>query len=86
MAQKEYKELHYRDVGLDCDFLVRAETEDEAISIASEHACRAHNRCKITPEMRRDMKAAARSVWCDGECSYVWKKELQSPPGEWMED
>jgi predicted small metal-binding protein len=33
MPGKEYKELSCRYVGMDCDFLVRAETEDEVLNL-----------------------------------------------------
>ena len=57
MAQKEYKELSCRDTGADCDFLVRAETTEEVISVASEHGCRVHQVCEITPEARDRMNS-----------------------------
>ncbi len=85
MEQREYREIRCRDTGVDCDFMVRAETENEAIRMASAHACRAHSRCENTPEMEESMKAIARSVWRE-EGASVRKEELQSPPGEWMED
>ncbi len=85
MAQREYREIRCRDTGTDCDFMVRAETENEAISMASAHACRAHSRCENSLEMRDSLKAIARSVWRE-QGAYVRKEELQSPPGEWMED
>jgi len=68
MAQREYRELSCREAGADCDFLVRAETENEVISLASEHACRAHNMCEVTPEFKSKAQSSIRSVWCEGEC------------------
>ncbi len=71
MAQKQYKQMSCRDAGADCDFLVRAETESELMSIASEHACRAHNLCEMTPEMKDKMLSATANIWCeDGDCSF----------------
>ena len=32
MAQREYKQLGCRDLGADCNFLVRSDKEDEVIS------------------------------------------------------
>jgi len=81
MNQKEYRELSCRDTGADCDFMVRAETPEEVISLASEHGCRVHNICEITPEARDQMKSLMRSVWCGGE--FV---EIQEPQNEWMEN
>jgi len=40
MAQREYKQLSCRDLGADCDFLVRSEKEDEVMNLVNEHACR----------------------------------------------
>jgi predicted small metal-binding protein len=36
MAQKEYKQLSCRDAGADCDFLVRAETEEVVMATYSK--------------------------------------------------
>ena len=68
MAQREYRQLSCRDAGADCDFLLRAETLDEVMNIASEHACRVHQVCEITPEMKDKMESLAKSVWCEKEC------------------
>jgi predicted small metal-binding protein len=68
MAQREYKELSCRDAGADCDFLVRSEREDEVMSLASERACRSHDICEITPELKGKIQASMKSVWCEGSC------------------
>ena len=62
MTLRMYKELSCRKVGIDCDFLVRSESEEEAISVVSEHACRSHNICEITPELKAKMQSASKSV------------------------
>ncbi len=36
------KELHCRDVGFDCDAAVTAETEEEIVAQAAEHARTVH--------------------------------------------
>jgi predicted small metal-binding protein len=41
MAQKD-KELHCRDIGLDCDFLACAKTEEEALSKLGQHVLAIH--------------------------------------------
>jgi predicted small metal-binding protein len=76
MAQKEYRQLSCREAGADCDFLVRAETENEVMSLASEHACRVHNMCEITPEFKSKMQGLTKSVWCDGECHDEPRREI----------
>ena len=68
MAQREYKQLSCRDLGAECDFLVRSEKEDEVMSLVSEHACRIHNKCEITPELKDKMQVSMKSICCDGGC------------------
>jgi predicted small metal-binding protein len=60
---KEYKQVSCRDAGADCDFLVRAETEDEIISATSEHACRAHNMCEMSSDLRDKIRSHIKTVW-----------------------
>jgi predicted small metal-binding protein len=62
MATKEYKQLSCRDAGADCDFLVRAESEDEIMTVASEHGCRVHGMCQVTPELKDQMKSIIKTV------------------------
>lgn len=68
MAQREYKELSCRDLGEDCGFLVRSEKEEEIMNLVSEHACRVHNKCGITPELKERMRLSMKTVCCEGEC------------------
>jgi len=68
MAQREYKQMSCRDLGADCDFLVRAEKEDEVIALISEHVCRVHGRCEIPTEMKDKVRVPMKSVYCEGEC------------------
>jgi predicted small metal-binding protein len=86
MAQKEYRELSCRETGADCDFLVRAETAEEASSVASEHGCRVHNVCEITPEARDRMNSLMRSVWCGGEFVDIQEAGPNTPREEGMEN
>ncbi len=55
MAKREYKQLSCRDAGADCDFLVRAETEEEVLRVAADHACRIHGKCEIPPDKIRPL-------------------------------
>ena len=68
MVQRIYKQLSCRDLGPGCDFLVRAEKEDEVMALVSEHVCRAHGGCEITPELKNKMRVPMKSVCCAGEC------------------
>lgn len=43
------KELRCRDVGFDCDAVVHAETEQEILAIAAQHAKEVHQ-VEVTPE------------------------------------
>jgi len=79
MAQREYKQLSCREVGADCDFLVRAETADEVLSFVSEHACRIHHLCEITPESKKRIESLTKSVWCEGECHSAPILEMHVP-------
>jgi predicted small metal-binding protein len=53
------KVLRCRDVGLDCDFEIRAETEEEILKKAAEHAQTTHN-MEITAEIVEKVRAAIR--------------------------
>ena len=44
------KVLRCRDVGVDCDFAVHGETEDEVLKKAKEHARKDHGIKKTTKE------------------------------------
>lgn len=81
MAQREYKQVTFRDAGLDCDFLVRSEKKDEVMSLASEHACQVHNICEISPELKDKIQASIRSSWCEGECHKTPTIDLIPPWG-----
>ena len=54
------KVLRCRDVGFDCDFEIRAETEGEILKKAAEHAQTTHNMKEITEEIVEKVRAAIR--------------------------
>ena len=56
------KSLSCRDVGVDCDFSICAETEEEIFRQAAEHARKEHN----VTEFSEEMKDKARSVIREG--------------------
>ena len=62
MAKKEYKQLSCRDAGAECDFLVRAETEDEVMAVAAAHGARVHGMKDVTPELKAKMKSLVKTV------------------------
>lgn len=56
------KELRCRDVGLNCDFQTRGETEEEVLQQASAHARSAHQISEMPPELAAKVRAAIRTV------------------------
>jgi predicted small metal-binding protein len=55
------KVLRCRDVGMmDCDFEARAETEEEILKKAAEHAQTVHNMEEIPEEVLAQVRAAIR--------------------------
>lgn len=50
--------IHCADVGFDCDGVIRAETEEEALRQAAEHAKSVHGLQEVTPEVVEKVKAA----------------------------
>jgi len=52
------KALRCRDVGMDCDFVARAETEEEILKKAAEHAATAHEMKEIPEEVLEKVRAA----------------------------
>jgi predicted small metal-binding protein len=54
------KELHCRDLGFDCEAVIRADSEDEILAQAAEHAGAVHNVDEISPELVASVRAAIR--------------------------
>ena len=54
------KVIHCRDVGFDCDGVIRAETEEEALKMVAEHAKTAHGLVEVTPAVVEKVKAVMR--------------------------
>ena len=52
------KVLHCRDLGFDCDGVIQAQTEEEVLKKAADHARTVHNLQEITD----DVVAKVRSV------------------------
>ena len=75
MAGKEYKQFSCRETGEECYFLIRADTEEEVINLASDHLCRVHHIREMTPERKQTL---IRSIWCDPQCKDI-------PGVEWGE-
>lgn len=54
------KVLHCRDLGFECEAVVRAESEDEILAQAAEHARTVHNLDEISAELVESVRAAIR--------------------------
>ncbi len=56
------KQLRCRDVGMNCDFETRGDTEEEVLKQASAHARTAHQITEMTPELAAKVRGAIRTV------------------------
>jgi len=54
------KIIRCRDVGVDCDFVARAETEQEILQQCAEHARGEHGIEEIPPELAARVQGAIR--------------------------
>lgn len=54
------KVIHCRDVGFDCNGVIKAKTEEEALRLAAEHAMKVHGLKEITPEIVAKVKSVIR--------------------------
>ena len=52
------KVIRCRDVGMDCDFEARAETEEEILKQVAEHAGTTHNMTEISEDVLAKVRAA----------------------------
>lgn len=54
------KVIHCRDVGFDCNGVIKAQTEEEALKLAAEHAKTVHGLQEVTPEVVEKIKSVMR--------------------------
>lgn len=54
------KVVNCRDVGFDCDGVVRAETEEEVLQKVAEHAKSVHNLETVTEEIVEKVRSVMR--------------------------
>lgn len=54
------KTMSCRDVGADCDFVARGNSEEEIMAQVSEHARTAHKMSDIPPEVVEKVRGAIR--------------------------
>jgi predicted small metal-binding protein len=51
------KVIRCRDVGFNCDGVIKAKTEQEALNLAAEHAKTVHNVKEVTPDIVKKIKS-----------------------------
>ena len=56
------KELRCREVGFDCEGVVRAESEEAVMKQAAEHARKAHGMNEINDATARQIRSKIRTV------------------------
>jgi predicted small metal-binding protein len=54
------KVVNCKDAGVECDFVIRGETEQEILQQAADHARTAHNMSEIPPEVAQKLRGAIR--------------------------
>jgi predicted small metal-binding protein len=54
------KVLKCRDVGMDCDFVARGETEEEILKQAAKHAGKTHGMTEMSAEVIAKVRSAIR--------------------------
>ena len=54
------KVVNCRDVGFDCEGVIRAETEQEALKLVAEHAKEVHGMQEATPDVVEKVRAVMR--------------------------
>ncbi len=58
----QQKEFSCRDVGMDCDFKVQGETEDELLKKAEMHGQEAHGMKELTEDTRQKIRSVIHEV------------------------
>ncbi len=54
------KELRCADVGMDCDFVAKAETQEELLQKVAKHAKEVHGIDEITPDLKQKVTRVIR--------------------------
>jgi len=54
------KVIRCRDVGFDCNGVIKAKTEKEALALAAEHAQAVHGLKEVTPEIVEKIRSVIR--------------------------
>ncbi len=62
MAVNEYQQVSCRSLGSDCDFMVRAATEEEILRRMSDHRCEIHRACSFDSDLALKIGNSMRGV------------------------
>ena len=54
------KVINCRDLGFDCDGVIRAETEEELLQLVAQHAQTVHGLEEVTPEVVEKVRSVMR--------------------------
>ncbi len=54
------KVVHCRDIGFDCEGVIRADTEEEALQLVAEHAGSVHDMKEISEEVVQKVQSVMR--------------------------
>ena len=55
------KVIRCKDVGFDCEGVIKANTENEALALAADHAKKVHGLKDVTPEIVAKIKSVMRT-------------------------
>ena len=55
------KVIRCRDVGFDCNGVIKADTEEEALALAAEHAKAVHGVKDITPDIVKKIRSVMKN-------------------------
>ena len=55
------KVIHCKDVGFDCEGVVRADSDQEVMQLAAEHAKSVHSVTELTSEMVEKVRSVIRN-------------------------
>ena len=56
------KEVHCRDIGFDCEAVIRADTEEEVMAQAAEHAREVHGIEQLDSETTETIRSVTRAT------------------------
>ena len=56
------KEMRCADVGMDCDFVARAETTEELMEQVAAHAAEAHGIIEVSEELAGEVQSVIRDT------------------------